>query len=212
MFLAPAQVQRQREVGARRRRRRHESHAGRVAEGTEARELAALGLVGVDRHRRPVAAAGARDEILAAAERPSGPRVVNVKGQRRIHANGRVQRLRRLPRAVADARDELARRAGRVHRHEAAVAGHDVPALDGVVDLDLKLLHRRVDVADRAAGRAFLAEDVPRLERGAQLHVHAVVGDLALEREAEFHVRCEPLALERQGPARFRSPITSLRS
>ena len=83
-----------------------------------------------------------------------------------------------------------------MERDAAAVAGDDVPSLDGVVEFHLEFFHRRIDVADGAARRAFLAEDVPRLQRGAEFEVDAVVGDFALERKAEFEVRREPFRLE----------------
>ncbi len=79
-----------------------------------------------------------------------------------------------------------------------------MPSLDGVVEFDLELLHGGIDVANRAAGRAFLAEDVPRLERRAELEIDAVVVDFALDREAELEVGREPLGLEGiAGPFEF---------
>ena len=82
--------------------------ARRVAHAEEARQAPALGLVGVDREGVVVAPARMRDVVLAAAERALHPGVDQVEGQRRVHADRRVQRRRRAPGAVAHAGDELA--------------------------------------------------------------------------------------------------------
>ena len=101
------------------------------------------------------------------------PGVDDVEHQRRVHADRRVQRRRRLPGAVAHARDVLAGRAGRVQRHAPAVAGDHVARVDQAAHLDLHPLDRRVDVAGRRAAGRLLAQHVPGLDRLAQLQLDA---------------------------------------
>ena len=73
------------------------------------------------------------------------------------------------------------------------VAGDDVAVGVGGGELDLQPLDRAVGVAHGAADGAGLAEDVPGLERLAELEVDAVDLDLAAEREAELGLRLEPV-------------------
>ena len=68
-----------------------------------------------------------RDVIGAAAEGAVVPGVDQIEDERRVDRDRRVQAVRRLPRAVADAGDEFALRAGRMQRDAAAIAGDDVP-------------------------------------------------------------------------------------
>ena len=105
----------------------------------------------------------------------------------------RVQRRGGLPGLEADAGDRDAAGVGRLQRHAALVAGDDVAAGVGGGELDLQALDRAVGVADGAADGAGLAEDVPGLERLAELEVDAVGLDLAAEREAELGLRLEPV-------------------
>ena len=84
-----------------------------------------------------------------------------------------------------------------MQRDRAAVAGDDVAPVDHPAHLDLDALDRRIDVARRAPGRRLLAEDVPRLDRLAQLADDAAAGlDRPEEREAELVVRGEPARVE----------------
>ena len=69
--------------------------------------------------------------ILAAALRAPHPGVVQIEGQRRVHADGRMQRRRRAARrGSARAPTNSPARAGRPQRHPPAVAGrrHSGPA------------------------------------------------------------------------------------
>ena len=93
-----------------------------------------------------------RGTCSRAIERPV-PGVDDVEHQRRVHADRRVQRRRRLPGAEAHARDELARRARRVQRHAPPAAGDDVARIDHAAHLHLHPLHRRIDVARGARRR-----------------------------------------------------------
>src|SRR5262245_42137910 len=83
-----------------------------MADREEAGAAAGLCLVGVDRHAVVVAAAGMGHVIGAAADRSVIPRVVDVEYQRYMHADCRMQRVGRLPGAVAHPGDVLARSAG----------------------------------------------------------------------------------------------------
>ncbi len=191
-----AEVERQREVrvvlfGG------HHHPALCVADHLKAREPAAFRLVGVDRKRLEAAAAWVRDVIGAAAERALVPRVDEVEHERRVDADRRMEAAWRLPRAIADARHELARRAGRLQRNRAAVAGEEMARFGHAGDLDLQPFDRRIDVADRAARAGLFPEHVPRLERLAQLDVHAAPRDRPERREPELEVRCEPVGLHR---------------
>ena len=131
------------------------------------------------------------------AERALGPRVDDIERERRVHADRRVQRRGRLPRAVAHAGDVLADASRRLQRQRAAVAGHDVALADETRREHLQPLERRIDVAGRSPGRAFLAQHVPGLERAAQREMDAAHRDFAHRREAELEMRREPLGLER---------------
>src|SRR5215211_842679 len=100
-----------------------------MADREEARAAAGLGLVGVDRHAVVAAATGVGDVIAAAAEGPAIPGIVDVEGERRVDADGRMQRSGRLPGAIAHARDVLADRAGGAQGQAPAVAGDDMALL-----------------------------------------------------------------------------------
>ncbi len=84
----------------------------------------------------------------------------------------------------------MQRHAVAVDREQEAVAGE-------AAGLDLQALERAVDVAHGAAGAGFLAQHVPRLERGAQLDVDVAHREIADAREAELEVRVEPRGVER---------------
>src|SRR6185436_6371155 len=114
-----------------------------------------------------------------------------------MDADGRLQTLRGLPRTVTNPGDRLAVRAGwmqrqtvTIHRQREAVAAEaarfDLEAFDGTIHIT----HRRA-----AAG--LFAEDVPRLERGAEFDLYVALGEVADARETEFEVRREPVKLER---------------
>ena len=108
-----------------------------------------------------------------------------------------MQAARRLPRAVAHAGDELARRAGRMQGNRAAVAGDEMPRFGHAGHLDLQPLDRRVHISHGAAGARFLAEHVPRFERLPQFDMDAAPRDRTVHREPELQVRREPLRLHR---------------
>ena len=100
-----------------------------------------------------------------------------------MDADGRLQAGRRLPGAVTDSGHEFAGGAGGMQRHAAAIARDDVAGIGEAAHFDLDALERAVHVAHRAAAAGFLAEHMPWLERGAQLEVHAALGDAADRRE-----------------------------
>ena len=171
--------------------------AGRVAEGGEAGDAPPLCLERVRRQPLVREAARVGDVVRAAGDRAAGPGVDQIEDQRHVHADGRVQRRRRLPGAIAHAGHGLAGRAGGVQGDAPAIAGDDVTHLDQPAGLDLQPLDRRVDVAGGAAGAGLLAEHVPGLDRLPQIQGHAVGGDAAGEREAEVAVGPEPIGHER---------------
>ena len=114
-----------------------------------------------------------------------------------MHADGRMQRRRRLPGAIAHAGDEFADASGRVQRNGAAIDGDDVAVVVQPADLDLDALQRRIDIAHGAAGRALLAHHVPGLQRATQRQAHAARCHLAQQGEAELEVRREPGRIHR---------------
>ena len=115
------QIQRERKVAVRNFRRRREL-ALLMAVPEKSRQTTALGFVTVHREGFRIPAAGMRDVIGATAERTFVPRVVKIEPQRGVDADGRLQTIRRLPRAIAHARDAFAVHAGRMQRHAMAVA------------------------------------------------------------------------------------------
>ena len=94
-----------------------------------------------------------------------------------MHRNRRMQAARRLPRAIADAGDELADRARRMQRHAPAVARDDVARVGHAGHLHLQPFDRGIHVPDRASGARLFAQHVPRLERLAQFEVDAAARD-----------------------------------
>ena len=130
--------------------------------------------------------------VDAAAQRPPVPGIDDIERQWRVHRDRRMQARRRLPGLEAHSRHRLAGAAGLGHRQRAAVAGNHVPARHEAAGLELQPLHGGVDVANRATGRAFLAQHVPRLQRLTNFQRDATIGDLAEHREAEFELRLVP--------------------
>ena len=86
--------------------------AGRVAVVLKPGQPPRLGLVGIDRLGLVVASAGMGDVIDAAAQRAAVPGIDQIKRQRRVNRNGRMQARGRLPGLEADAGDRLAGAAG----------------------------------------------------------------------------------------------------
>src|SRR5258708_36570437 len=101
-----------------------------VADAHEAGETAAFRLVGVDGEGLGVEAARVRHVVLAAAQRAVYPGVDEIEHQRGMHADGGMQRGRRLPGAVAHARDVLSDVSGRGKRNAAPVTGDYVPVAE----------------------------------------------------------------------------------
>ena len=61
----------------------------------------------------------------------------------------------------------------------------------------MQTLERRIDVAHGSAAARLFAQHVPRLDRLAELELHAALRHLAADRETKFKVRREPVLLER---------------
>ena len=148
--------------------------AGGVAVRLEAGEAAGLGLVAVDREGVVAAAARVGDVVGAAGDGAAGPGVEDVEGEGRVDRDDRVQGGGGLPGLEADAGDGGAGGVGGLQRQAALVAGDEVAVGVGGGELGLEALDGAVGVADGAADGAGLAEDVPGLERLAELEVDAV--------------------------------------
>ncbi|MCY1432161.1 hypothetical protein D9M71_481510 [compost metagenome] len=73
----------------------------------KARLTPALGFVGIDRQGLVIAPARMGDMVLAAAQRPAHPGVEQVEHQRRMHRDGRLQTIGRLPGAITHGGDKL---------------------------------------------------------------------------------------------------------
>src|SRR5471030_3324943 len=130
-----------------------------------------LGFVAVHGKRVVAASAGMRDVIGAAAERTLVPSIIKIEAQWRVRFDCRLQTDRRLPRAIAHARDAFAICAGRMQRHAMTVDRDGEALANETVRLDLQAFERAVHVTHRAAAARFFAEDVPRLERGAKFNL-----------------------------------------
>ena len=120
----------------------HVHRAWRVAVVPEARDAARLGFVGIYREGVVTAPAGMGDMIGAAADRASAPGVDQVEHQRRIHADRRVQRRRRVPSAVAHTAHKFTHLAGGLHRDHAAIAGEHMAVTDETGGMQLQPLDR----------------------------------------------------------------------
>ncbi len=148
-----------------------------MAKLEETRNAAAFGFVGVDGESVVTPSAGMGDVIGAAADTAPGPVVDNVEDERRVNADGRMETLGGLPGAIADAGDELAVGAGGMKGEFSAVHGDGVARIDHAADEDLQTLDGGIDEADGSAGRGFLAQDVPGLDRLAEFDVDAAMLD-----------------------------------
>ena len=93
-----------------------------MAVGHEARQPAALGFVGVDGERLVIASARVGHVVGASTERPAVPGIHQIEDERRMHADGGLQTLGRLPGPVADPAHLIARGARRMQGDPPAVA------------------------------------------------------------------------------------------
>src|SRR6187551_2824012 len=102
----------------------------------------------------------------------------------------------RLPGLETDGGNGLTGAASGGHRHPPAVAGDDMAALDEALSLDLQPLHRTVDIAHGAAGRALFAEHMPRLQRLPQFQRDAAMVDAAEGRKPKLELSRIPFRRE----------------
>ena len=155
-----------------------------------------FGLVGIDRHAVVVAAAGMGDVVCAATDRPAVPGIVDVEDERRVDADGGMQRIGRLPGAISHAGNIFSGGSRGTQRQAPAVAGDGMALVVQPRDLDLQPFDRGIDITHRAAATRLLTQHMPGFERMAQLQLDAALGHLAEAREPEFEVRCEPVRRE----------------
>ncbi len=107
-----------------------------------------------------------------------------------------METARRLPRPIPQPGDILARPPGRMERNDPSVTDDGVPLVDRSGEVDLQPLDGGVDIPRRPAAPGLFAQDVPRLDRGSELHRNVVIRDVADVRAAELVVRREPVLLE----------------
>ncbi len=132
----------------------------------------------------------------AAAERALVPTIDDLKSERRVHADRRMQTRRRLPSAEANARHKLAERAGRW-------SGTRRPLQTTICRLSVmprtSTCKRSTEESTNRAvprGSTFFAEHVPRFDGLPQFDFDVLVADRSAEWEAEFEVGIEPFLTE----------------
>ncbi len=136
------------------------------------------------------------DIISAAADRAPRPGIEQIKNQRRVGVDRRVQAGRRFPGPETDAGNEFTIRFGRLQGDSLSVASDDVPIAGHARDPYLQTLERGIDVAGGAAGRVFLPHDVPRFECLTQFDFDPAMSDAAIDRKAKLEVGQEPRLLK----------------
>ncbi len=92
--------------------------------------------------------------ILTAANGPLHPQIKQIDAQRGVNPDGRMQRIRWLPGAVADARNEFSHTPRRTQRQAPLIAGDRIAIRRKPADLDLQALHGGIHIAHSAAGGA----------------------------------------------------------
>src|SRR5580698_4815931 len=114
-----------------------------------------------------------------------------------MNSNSRMQRRRRLPRAIAYSSDEFSHLAGRTQRYPAAVACECVTIRRQSGDFHLQPLDRGIHVAHGTPHRALLSHDMPWLERLSQFQLHTHRCEFTVPRKPELEVWRKPLRIER---------------
>src|SRR5215831_1765754 len=102
------------------------------------------------------------DMVGAASNRPSIPRIYDVKDQRRMHRDRGMQGRRWLPGAIAHSCDIVAGRTGRVKWEPAAVASDQMARPDHAAHLHLQTFDGRIDKAGGGTREHLLAHHMPR--------------------------------------------------
>src|SRR5262245_35069363 len=121
--------------------------ARRVADALKPGEAARLCFVGIDRKGLVVATTRMRHMVDAAAERVTTPAIINVKRERRLHREGRMQRGCEPPRLETDASNIFSGAPGRSERKAAAITGDDMARRVEPLRLDLQSLDRGIHKA-----------------------------------------------------------------
>src|SRR6516225_2712728 len=166
-----------------------------VAVVLEATAAARFCLVGIDWESLVVTAARMDNVIHATAERTAVPGVHDVEDQWCIEADSRLQTCRQIPSLEPHAGNIFARAASRRQRHAATVASYGVTVGVQPRCLDLQPLEGGINKTHRAAGH-ILVEDMPGLDRLAQLQRDASTLDGAVDWETELPLRLEPDRIE----------------
>lgn len=117
----------------------------------EARQTAALGLVGIDREGLAISTAGMSDVISATAEAAEIPFIKQIERERHMNADGGLQATGWLPSAITNGGDVLANGARVVQWKSPTVAGDVEAGVDETFDLDLKTLEGAIHIADGSA-------------------------------------------------------------
>ena len=113
-----------------------------MAERLEAGQTTTLGLVGVNGVMLEIPPAGMGGVIRAARHGAAVPAIIDVKHQRYIHGNCRMQARSRLPRAETHASEILTLNLGMNQGHPVTVTGNTVAFGIERSNLDLKTLQR----------------------------------------------------------------------
>ena len=106
------------------------------------RQTSRFGLVGIHREGVVIAATGVGHMVLAAPQRTMHPGIDQIKGQRRMDTNGRVQAVRWLPGTLTHTGHILALHPCWMQWHHLAITGHHMAALDVTIHLDLDAFER----------------------------------------------------------------------
>ena len=132
----------------------------------------------------------------AAPHAAATPEIDDVKHQRRVNGDHRVEALGRLPGPEPHSGHIFPRHAGGKQWHAPAVAGDHMSRLHQPRHQHHNPLQRTVHQPRGGPAARLLAQHMPRLKRPPQLESHAVVHHLPQLRKAELPQGLKPVALE----------------
>ena len=137
-----------------------------------------------------------RHVISASTDGTLVPRVVEIKGQRRMGTNRGLQAHRRLPCAVSNTGHRLALGARGMHGQASPVHGQGKAFSDEPLRLDLNTLKRAVHIADSPAAARLFTQHMPGFQCGTDFHPHITLGKVSDAGETELKLRREPFHLK----------------